>query len=94
VGVIVRPAAGLGVGSMAEVALGAAGMAASVLPALGEIRGRELRRAVSLPAQDRIYAALELDVGVRRFEDPHFPRVALPRSGDGRHRLRRGQSLG
>ncbi|MFC4117543.1 ABC transporter ATP-binding protein [Nonomuraea zeae] len=66
--------AGSPAGAIARLAvgLGLAGMVATTLPALGELCGKELRRAVSLQAQDRLFASLERNIGLRRFEDPSF----------------------
>jgi len=54
------------------LALGAAGVAAALVPQLLRYVEGELGRAIDLTARARLYKAVAAMPGLRRFEDPHF----------------------
>ncbi|WP_307796803.1 ABC transporter ATP-binding protein [Actinomadura barringtoniae] len=54
------------------VALAAAGLGAAVLPAIARYLHAQTGRAAGIVATDRLFAASERQVGLRRFEDPAF----------------------
>ncbi|MFD0539040.1 hypothetical protein ACFQY7_40270 [Actinomadura luteofluorescens] len=53
-------------------ALVAAGLAAAALPGIGTYLRDQAGRAAGVRATDRLFAATERQVGLRRFEDPVF----------------------
>ncbi|MFC0531394.1 ABC transporter ATP-binding protein [Phytohabitans kaempferiae] len=69
---IVDPAPGTSVLIVAGVGLAVTGVVISVLPHASGYLTAELGRRVGLLAQDRLFAAAERFVGLRRFEDPIF----------------------
>ncbi|MEU0569599.1 ABC transporter ATP-binding protein [Nonomuraea sp. NPDC005983] len=73
-------------GAVAGIALGlaAAGLAAAALPGVGRYLRAETGRRAGAEATDRLFAAAERQVGLRRFEDPVFlDRLRLAQEGAG-----------
>ncbi|MFE5332842.1 ABC transporter ATP-binding protein [Embleya sp. NPDC056575] len=54
------------------LALAGIGLAVTVLPGLGRYLHAQIGRATGVLATDRLFAAAERQVGLRRFEDPAF----------------------
>jgi ATP-binding cassette subfamily B protein len=54
------------------VALGAVGLASSVLPYASRYTDQELKRRLGLLIQDRLFAAINSFAGLRRFETPRY----------------------
>jgi len=75
-----------GHGSVTGLAAGlvAAGLAAAGLPGIGRYLRAQTGRAAGVAATDRLFAAVERQVGLRRFEDPAFlDRLRLAQEGAG-----------
>ncbi|MEU7863823.1 ABC transporter ATP-binding protein [Nonomuraea sp. NPDC049141] len=73
-------------GAVASLALGlaAAGLAAAALPGIGRYLRAQTGRLARADAIDRLFAAAERQVGLRRFEDPVFlDRLRLAQEGAG-----------
>lgn len=64
-----EPRSGTGLLAAAAALAGIGVVSAAVLPSLQYLR-QSLHRRVSAAAQDRLYAAVNADVGLSRFEDP------------------------
>ncbi|MEV4581739.1 ABC transporter ATP-binding protein [Nonomuraea jabiensis] len=67
-------AAGAGLAELLPygVALGAAGLAGAALPAVAEYAQEQLRRALQVLIQDRLFQAVNAHPGLSRFENPAF----------------------
>lgn len=73
-------------GEVAGLALGlaAAGLAAAGLPGIGRYLRAQTARLARADATDRLFAAAEGQVGLRRFEDPvYLDRLRLAQEGAG-----------
>uniref|UniRef100_UPI00082AC6E3 ABC transporter ATP-binding protein n=1 Tax=Actinomadura kijaniata TaxID=46161 RepID=UPI00082AC6E3 len=71
------------VGGLA-LGLAAAGLAAAALPGVARYLRAQTGRAAGVAATDRLFAATEKQVGLRRFEDPAFlDRLRLGQQGAG-----------
>ncbi|TDD84923.1 ABC transporter ATP-binding protein [Actinomadura rubrisoli] len=71
------------VGGLA-VGLAAAGLAAAAMPPIARYLSAQTGRAAGVAATDRLFAATEAQVGLRRFEDPAFlDRLRLGQEGAG-----------
>ncbi|WUI03060.1 ABC transporter ATP-binding protein/permease [Spirillospora sp. NBC_00431] len=71
-------------GAVGGLALGlaAAGLATAAMPALARYLGAQTGRAAGVAATDRLFAATETQVGLRRFEDPaYLDRLRLGQEG-------------
>nr|WP_237536186.1 ABC transporter ATP-binding protein [Streptomyces sp. SID3343] len=82
--VIDRLAADEGAVAGPAIALGCTGLVAAALPGLARFLHAQVGRATGVVGTDRLFAAAERQVGIRRFEDPaYLDRLRLAQEGVG-----------